>query len=102
MCYFGPPPYAVIDMDTKEYSEYNRIDNLESSGVGFYYNLGTGCYYSFFDGEKHWRDRIDWGKPSEKYWSDTNGVYPIYNKYIFLYDKNHWGLNYLQFSLYSG
>jgi hypothetical protein len=78
-------PYALIDLDTKNYAEYpyNGMwieDSSETTKatteIGFYYHPGSGSTNSFYDGTEHWLDRGG---------CQFNNVPKSYNKYVFLY-----------------
>ena len=95
MCYFGPPPCKVVDVETGEATEYPNLgdwslDKAEAGELepGFYYVIGTGSYYTFYDGKQRWEDRNDWGKPSDKYWQETGGINPKFAKYSFEYQND--------------
>jgi hypothetical protein len=95
VCYFGPPPYKVVEVETGIATEYPNHGNWSSDKAkagelqpGFYYVCATGSYYTFFDGEKLWQDRNDWGPPSETHWQETGGYPSEYSKYSFEYQKD--------------
>jgi hypothetical protein len=99
MCDFRGPPYGVQNLETGEVILTGQCKNANASHYiypdsgpqlrdvtepGMYHVAATGSYYAYFHGKDWWSDRNDWGPPSEKYWQDTEGIPPWYNKYIFL------------------
>ncbi len=87
MCYLGPPPTGVYNLETGEgkFATLNGKWLVGELKEGFYDVPGTGSYYCYYDGVGAFCGRNDWGPPSKDYWPETGGYPPKYAKYDFCY-----------------
>jgi hypothetical protein len=90
MCDFRNPPQFVENIKTSERLACHFKGNYQGQKPqepGMYYILGSGSYYSYYDGRDWWQDRNGWGAPSKEYWL-PDGVHPSFNKYKFVFNED--------------